>query len=422
MQISDQIKDRFPQVSLFLDSRRAKKDGTYPVKLRVFYNLVQKLYKTGIDCSVKDFNTATESKKVKQEYIELRTRLQAIEIKAKSVISELSSFDWQEFENRLFHQVEEEKDVISYYNDYEQQLLVDSKILTAENYRVSRKSIQNFMKNLGYKSESLHFSMITVDFLKEYEKWMLKNGKSLTTVGIYLRPLRALLNLAKEHKVYDPEHYPFGKRRYIIPSGKNIKKALSKDDLRKLFEIKTESPYKNKARDFWFFSYNCNGVNIRDIAELKFKNIQDGKVIFKRTKTANTNRANQKLIVVFINEFMQNVIDRYSNTDKSPENFVFPILNNGMSKEKQVSSARGFTRFINQHIKELANEAGVSSSISTYWARHSFTTMAIRNGHSMEALQEALGHTDMKTTQNYWGGFDDSTKKELSNDLMTFLK
>jgi integrase/recombinase XerD len=42
-------------------------------------------------------------------------------------------------------------------------------------------------------------------------------------------------------------------------------------------------------------------------------------------------------------------------------------------------------------------------------ARHSFATTAILNGQSMVFAQEALGHSNIKTTQIYFAGFEDET-------------
>ena len=421
MQINPFLKgDSAPNVSMFLDIRREKKEGMYPVKLRVFHQKIQRLYRTSIDCTKKEYNSAVVSTKVRKEFLELRTRLQAVELKAKQVIAAMEVFDWNDFEKRMFGSSTSTMNAFEYYQEYEAQLLNDDKILTAENYSLSRKSLTRFLKHIGSRADILPFYQITVDFLKNYEKWMLSEGRSFTTVGFYLRPLRAIINQAIENGNYTSENYPFGKRRYVIPGGQNVKRSLNKEDLKKLFEFPTASGFQEKARAFWFFSYNCNGVNIRDLAELKYKNIEGDKIIFHRTKTLQTNKANQKSIVVFINSFMQSVLDKYANPDKSPENYVFPIMNSSMDKLKQITAARAFTRFINQHVKSLAESAGINQNISTYWARHSFTTTAMRKGNSLEMLQEALGHSDMKTTMKYWGGFENEPKKELSRQLMDF--
>ncbi|MEJ7779027.1 MAG: hypothetical protein WKF68_05505 [Daejeonella sp.] len=39
----------------------------------------------------------------------------------------------------------------------------------------------------------------------------------------------------------------------------------------------------------------------------------------------------------------------------------------------------------------------------------------------LEFAQEALGHTTMATTQNYWKGFEREAKKDMAEKLMDFL-
>jgi site-specific recombinase XerD len=95
-------------------------------------------------------------------------------------------------------------------------------------------------------------------------------------------------------------------------------------------------------------------------------------------------------------------------------------LKDGLTESEKHIRVKNFTRFINQHLKQLAESVGITNNISTYWARHTFATLAIRNGATMEFVSEALNHKDMKTTQNYFAGFDDETKREFANKMMEF--
>lgn len=163
------------------------------------------------------------------------------------------------------------------------------------------------------------FSEVTPQWLKDYEKWMIySNKKSRTTVGIYLRPLRAIFNTAIEEKVIEQEIYPFGKRKYNIPAPKGTKKALSKDQLKKLFVEEPFTPEQKKAKAFWFFSYACNGMNLKDLVNLRYKNITGDIIIFRRAKTFNTNKS-QAPVTVYMNEFINSVIEEYGNPNKGPE-------------------------------------------------------------------------------------------------------
>jgi site-specific recombinase XerD len=261
-----------------------------------------------------------------------------------------------------------------------------------------------------------------VKFLNDYEAWMTEiKGKTLTTVGIYLRGLRVIFNRAIESKAIDREIYPFGSRRYEIPASTNTKKAFNSDQLLKLYQAMPETPEQEKAKDFWFFSFVCNGMNMKDILHLKWKSLNDGQIEFVREKTKRTKKANSKPIQVPLTDFAKSFIEKYGTTEKKPNGFVFPILSENDNAEMQHAVKLNFIRFVNQHIKKLAKANELNESISTYWARHSFATTAVRKKASMEYVSEALGHSDLKTTRNYFAGFEDQTKKEILNDIVDFM-
>jgi site-specific recombinase XerD len=244
--------------------------------------------------------------------------------------------------------------------------------------------------------------------------------KSLNTVGIYLRNLRAIFNKAVDAKIIDREMYPFGSRKYEIPASSNTKKAFDSEQLTKLFQAVPVNMEQEKAKDFWFFSFVCNGMNIKDIVYLKWKNIVGGQIEFVREKTKRTKKAKQKVIQVPLTDFAKEFIEKYGVKDKSQ--YVLPIINDEMSEEEKDARKRTFTRFINQHLKNLAKANGLTEDISTYWARHSFATTAVRKSASMEFVSEALGHSDLKTTKNYFAGFEDKTKKEILEGITDFMR
>jgi hypothetical protein len=59
-----------------------------------------------------------------------------------------------------------------------------------------------------------------------------KIGISYSSIGIDMRNIRAVFNDAIQEGQVDPKLYPFGRRKYIIPSTKKGKKALDLDDIR----------------------------------------------------------------------------------------------------------------------------------------------------------------------------------------------
>lgn len=414
-----------PFISLFLDTRRAKKNGKYPVKLRVFTSTprIQKLYPTVFEFTENEFKSIYLTSKPRTEHKEERRKLQAVENKAIDAVKEINPFTFEQFEKKLFRKAGEGMNVFYHYESIIRNLKEQGQIGTANNYELSLKSIKEYLKDQkGKVPVQLNFLEITTKWLTNYEKFMTDKPRerSLTTVSMYLRALRAVFNHAISEKDIEPEVYPFGKKKYKIPAVIGVKKVLPKEQLKTLFNANPQTPEQQKAKDFWFFSYACNGMNIKDIALLKYEKLQGDKIVYYRAKTILTAKERLKPITVYLNDFTLQVIEKYGNPNKNPENLIFPIISESQTPTEQQRAIKNFTKFINQNFKKFAISNDVTGEVSTYWARHSFATNAIRNGASMEFVSEALNHSNLKVTQGYFSGFEDKAKKELLASLMSF--
>lgn len=410
-------------ISIYLDKRRVKSNGKYPVRLRVFTPnpRKQKLYPTIFDFTEKEFISIWETSKPRKAHKEIRFDIQAIERKAIEVAKQIAPFSFTEFERKLFRKKNEGAKVYYHYRGIISEYTKQNRISTANSYLYSEKAIKEFVKK-ETKKDYNNLSLLDIDkrWLQSFETYMLTKGRSVTTVGIYLRPLRAIFNKAIEEGEIERNFYPFGKRKYQIPTSKKVKKALNKEQMKELFGAIPKNKEQKRAKDFWFFSYNCNGMNIKDICQLQYKDVTKDKIIFYRAKTLFTSKTDLKPITIYINEYVKKIIEKYGNPNTSLNNYVFPILNNEQTNQQQQRSIKNFTKFINQHIKKLCEANKLPEEISTYWARHSFATLSVRKGATMEFIQESLGHKYMSTTQAYFAGFDDNTKKEFAEGLMDF--
>ncbi len=410
--------------SIVLDTRRPKENGLYPVKLRVYSTQLQvkKLYATKYDLSKKDFKSIWETEKPRKEHKEIRNELQGVELRANDVCKNLEPFSFIQFEKKFLRNTGDGGNIIYQYNQIEYKLKSNNCYSTASNYELSLKSLKAFILHTKSKEPAkIPFADITPDWLQKYESYMITDLKrSRTTVSMYVRALRTVFNTAIAEKEIDIEIYPFGKNKYQPPTVRNVKKALSQDNLKQLFSAKPQTAEQTKAKDFWFFSYACNGMNIKDIALLKYENIQEDKIIFYRAKTINTSKTDLKPVTVYLNDFSKAIIKKYGNKNTNKAEYIFPIISNKETEIIKHSKIKNFTKFINQNLKKLATIEGITSDISTYWARHSFATNSIRNGASMEFVMEALSHNNMKTTVGYFAGFEDKDKKEFMQKLMNF--
>ncbi len=401
-------------VKVIHDLRRKKNNNLYPVKLRVTYDRRSKYMETGVELSEENY-LKLPSKHIKKELVEVKERLVEMEAKANSIIKTIKPFNFPVFIEKFKQKTYDGTFIETLFNETINKLMAQGRIGTASNYKQSINSLQSFKKNVRFED-------VNDTFLYRYEQWMLDKNRSITTVGIYCRCLRAIFNEAIYRKIISRDYYPFGKRNYQMPVSKNIKKALSLSDISKIYyyQPKLDKGIVEKGKAFWLFSYFANGMNMKDIALLKFKNISGDFLSFERAKTIRSIRSNPKTVTVFLNDDLKTIISKWSNWDTNRDNYVFSILKYGLTPLQQRDRIKEFTRDVNNGMKMIALETGIESHVTTYSARHSFSTVLKRSGASMEFISEALGHTDVKTTQSYLDSFENEMKKEFSNSLLAF--
>lgn len=414
------MKNRATTANIYYDQRSRKTDGTYPVKIRVYHKGETRYFSLNINLRPEDFERSYLSVKPRMDFRKLKDQISGLETKAKDIIAALPVFTFEAFDKKMNRLSQDKENAIAHYTEYIESLTKEDRVSTALAYNVALKSLKEFTATTRRDASFLPFADITPEFLREYEKWMLRKGKELTTVGIYLRPLRAVFHTAIRNKDISIDTYPFGKGRYVIPAGQNIKKALDKGELKKLFLAKPQNEPQAKARDYWFFSYMCNGINVADICGLKFKNLQPDKILFVRQKTANTTKAKQKTITIIRTSLINDFIKKYGIQNGKQDDYVFPIYTKEMTTQERHRVRLNMISFINQNVKRLAKAAGVTGNISTYVARHTYATITLNSGAPVAYIQEALGHMDAKTTANYLAGFDDATKEKYAGKLMEF--
>ena len=405
-----------PTFEVILDTRREKSDGTFPLKLRVTFKRVRKYYGMDISLTSHQYEKLSSSNLRDDALKEVKVTIRAKEAKADKVYKSMDIFTFREFEKRYFEDAQQPKSSSVYLliEQYAQQLRSEGRISTSDSYISTNSSLKSVKKKL-------EFDDITPSFLRNYEKTMIDKGKSPTTVGIYLRNLRAIYNQAVEAGVASKENYPFRKNRFSIPAGRNVKKALTLQEIGNIFNYETSpSTNEDKAKDFWIFSYLCNGLNIKDICQIKYKDIDGSSLKVVRAKTQRTTKANQRPIIIPLMDPAIAVISKWGQCPKSPDQYVFDILPQNVTPERERELVQYFTKFINKYINRIGEDLGIDKHITTYTARHSFSTVLKRSGVSTEFISESLGHANLSTTESYLDSFEDDVKKEYANYLTNF--
>lgn len=384
------------------------------IYVRVTYNRKHKYYSTGYSLSVNNFEKIMGEKPGKL-LKKIKLDLQAKEIKASKVIADLNFFSFTAFEKYYLTNKVSGNTILQLFADYVKILNDNEQIGTASSYECARNSLESFQNGLKLTD-------VTSDLLTTYEKWMLKNDKTKTTIGIYLRSLRSIFNKAISDGIIPKDLYPFGSRKhgkYEIPKGSNTKKALSISDIALIYNYKSENDTYQKMKDYWLFLYLANGMNVKDMCLLKYKNIKHGFIEFERAKTERT-KSESKDIRVVMTAQIKAIITRRGNPEKHAENYIFPILSKNLTAARQRQIIQQITALINEHMRMIAEELKIKTKATTYTARHSFATILQRSGVAISFISEALGHSNVTTTEKYLAGFEDEKKIEAAKALTDF--
>jgi integrase len=406
-----------------LDKRRAKADKTYPVKLRLTWQRKARMYGTKFSLTEKDFNAITGAKP-RKKYKDLIKKLKAVETKAGNIIKDLYEFSFNAFADKWYTKPVKQGDpgdIFYQFEQYIKDMERQNRIGNAIAYRCAMNSLKEYAG-----TDKLPFNKITVQYLKDYEADMLtakkeKKANNLTTVGIYLRCVRALYKSAVNDGIVRPELYPFGSlknKKYCIPAPQNIKKSIPLQEIKKIFDYQPATEAESMYRDLWIFSYLCNGANMKDVCLLKFRNIDGATISFARQKTANTNRDPKKITAAY-NGHLKAIIERWGNKQE-PDNFLFPFLNHADNERQIKDKVALIVRLVNKYIDRIAKATGIPCKVTTYTARHSFAT-TLRNANvNMSFISDSLGHANIATTENYLGTIEDGTRNEISELLTKF--
>lgn len=399
--------------SPFIDRYHPQKDGQCAVSIRITYERKKKYYATGLRLIPKDFDKVITAKRRSEVENVLYKKIIGFQTKANKVIEVLPVFTFGKFEE-LYFENRQATDSISYaFDKYALELREEKRIGTAVSCECARASIDSFKKDLK-------FADITPALLRKYENWMLENGRSITSVGIYLRSLRTIFNRAN----IDKSLYPFGEgqNKYSIPTGKNIKKALTLQEIAKIFYFNAEpNSTTEMAKDYWIFIYLCNGLNVKDLCQLKHKDIQGNVLTYERAKTKRSKNNGEK-ITVSLKAEAKAIISKWGQLSINPNTYVFPHLKKGMTAETERKVIQQVTKTVNKYMKRIAEKLELRKDVTTYFARHSFATVLRNSGVSTEFISEALGHSSMKTTQSYLAGFEQETIHKTTDALTAFSK
>ena len=389
---------------LTLDMRRAKKDGTFPVIIRISHFNRSTSYSTGISVLEKDWDF--DKKMIRKSFTgtssvtRLNNYLNKQKVNAIDIINQLKEED-----KLKFMSITQLKNILTKGNQSHSFFSFTEKLIQefVETERFGNekayKTLLGVLKGF-HSSKDLTFEEINFDFLSRFENYHLSKGNTYNGLAVYMRTIRAIFNKAINSELIDKKYYPFEK--YKIKTTPTEKRALDGKDVKKILklELKNDDNLFN-TRNYFLASYLMCGMSFIDMAFLKLSNIENGRVRYRRLKTS-------KIYDFAISNQLMQILEHYIK-DKKENDFVFPIIKRKKLQDqyKDVEWAR---KTYNSNLDKIADKCKINSKLTSYVSRHSFATEALLNNIPLSAISQMLGHSSLTTTQIYL--------KSLPNNIM----
>ncbi|MDL2319718.1 tyrosine-type recombinase/integrase [Alistipes sp. OttesenSCG-928-B03] len=83
-----------------------------------------------------------------------------------------------------------------------------------------------------------------------------------------------------------------------------------------------------------------------------------------------------------------------------------------MSPEEKYYARKRAIRGIDKVLNRVKKREQITAIFNISTARHTWATLLLRHNVSLVYISRGLGHTSLKTTENYIANFNDDLKKE----------
>lgn len=406
------MKSKF-SVSTLWDSRAVKANKSR-VMLSISLNRDRFLVSIKIYCTQVDYEKAIGGRSLSSTQKTLRTEINDYVLKADSLLSRLTEPTKDTFLKFFKSDANlsngSKVDAYALYQVRFDSLTAEGRFGTAHNLRCSWYSIRSFKKELFLED-------IDETFLKSYRAYMLKKKSSNSTIGIYLRNLRAVYNQAVTDGLISGNNKPF--KNVVIGSSVKSKSVLYPHQLKALWEYRCEGIRTQRAIAFFFFCYLANGMNFKDVGFLKYKNIQGNVLSYVREKTKRT-KSNNSEIKVHLHDAMKKIIEVWGNPNQKPDEYIFKFMSKYKSDKHMEETITRYKRVSNKMLAIVGKELGFEVHLCLNLARHSFATKQKIDGTPVAFISDAMGHSSLAVTEHYLKSLPDNNLALLNSKLLSF--
>ena len=266
---------------------------------------------------------------------------------------------------------------------------------TREVYDRTVKALTAFDASIDERS----FNDINRAYLERFERHC-RDTTTINSIAILLRNIRTVFNKAIDDGKTD--FYPF--RAFKIKQEETRKRALTAEQLAWILNLLPLPGYE-EARDIFMLSFYLIGINLADLLAAKKTSVKNGYLNYRRAKTG-------RLYSVKIEPEAADLIRKYAGKSH---------LVNGLER---YATENSYLSKINKRLKYLGCPRGKRGKIlgegqfpdlSTYWARHTWATIAYEIGVPVDIIGQALGHSDKSHSVTFIYIREDQGKVDEAN-------
>lgn len=373
-----------------MDSREGK-DGTAKVYFRIKEGNKKKDIFTGVRWPTEFFDRINQHllPRRKEDPDVKAYNLRINEYKAMAHRYELNGFMHGteiSFENlsKEFKAVGKDKDFFTFML-FEINKAYNNDIVTYLTWKRHRSSLNQIKK--FHDKPALNIHEIDSEFIRRFDAWARKEGKSHNTVCGYHKDFKNYLSKAVDRMLISRNPYKDFKFAYVDGD----REALSQEDLKSLLKLfKSGKLPENEEEILRRFLFSCfSGLRISDTDQLH-EDMLSGRMLsfipFKGRKKG------KRLIVPLSDTAMYLIQGRTG--------LIFKPYSHS---------------YINETLKIIGARAGIFKRVTYHMSRDTFGTIMIERGADIKSVKELMGHENLSTTMIYLKMSDKRKEKLVKN-------
>lgn len=394
-------------INLVLDTRRVKKDETYPLVFRLRLGDKFSDISTGFSIPLKQWDKKTSSIVKDQVSNDQLEELRAHYLKRlrSYLVANVGKETIKDIKIYLTNKQHEELTILEFWNQHIESLRTAGRDGGARVY-------ENSLSGLGSEIDfNVPFSKIAYSDLMKLEECLYKRGMSANGISVYMRTFRAICNKAIDLDVVSSEWYPF--RKYKLKKDKTTPRVITIAEMRAYFNLNLSADHHNyRSWQLGKLIFLLRGINLKDLLLLSSSNIKGDRVIYKRSKTG-------KIYSVKITPEVWQILSQFSSGETLLGILTKADMKDGQQFVKTYTQKRGI---INKHLKKIGQMLNTQTEITTYVFRYSYANIAKQLGYSKDVIAEALGHEyGNSVTGIYLEQFDLEVVDEMNERIINSI-